>query len=144
MGSRLSPSFPKNRHPLGVPFFGWSILLSVAMATVLIFLCPAAPVVVVIPAGVVLGAPLLIPWGLKEQGLLCGVVALSYTIATYPDLTSQVAASYLYAYIGLGSGMLVSLLGVSWQQSQRARFSSHTAQLQQNMLEAEVLQELSR
>ncbi len=122
--------------PLGIFF--------VVAAVLLVFLPPAPPVLVVIPICLMLGAVTFIPWGLKAQGLLCLVATLSYTIAIYPDLTSQSARYYVLAYLGLSAGVLASLLGVSRRESQQARLSDQTAELRQKIIEAEVLQEFSR
>ncbi|MBI3302586.1 MAG: GAF domain-containing protein [Deltaproteobacteria bacterium] len=127
-------------HPLR-----WSIPFFLAVAATLTFLSPPhALMLTVISVCLMLGTALFIPWGPKEQGLLCVVTALSYTVVVYLDLTSQVAGEYMYGYLSLGGGVLVSLIGVSWQQSQRAQLSDQTAALQRKMLEAEVLQEFSR
>ncbi|HEV8712985.1 MAG TPA: GAF domain-containing sensor histidine kinase [Candidatus Binatia bacterium] len=119
-------------------------LLFVGAAALAVFLFPATPLLVVIPLCLVLGAVIFIPWGLEAQGLLCLVATLSYTLAVYPNFTSQSARDYVFAYLSLGVGVLASLLGVSRHKSQQAWFSHQTAGLQQKILEAEVLQEFGR
>ena len=123
------------------PLLGPLVFVAAALVG---FLRPAAPFLVVIPGCLVFGAALFLPWGLKEQGFLCLVAVLSYTIAAWPELTSPAARDYVISYAGLGAGIVASLLGVSWQQSQRARLSAQTTGLQQKIVEAEALQEFSR
>jgi GAF domain-containing protein len=132
--------FSGKSSPLATPPFGFLIF---AAAALLVFLPPATPVLAVVPICLVLGAAIFIPWGLKAQGLLCLVATLSYTIAAYPELTSQSARDYVFAYLGLSASVLASLIGVSRQQSQQARLSGQTADLRQKISEAEVLQEFS-
>ena len=140
MGQRFS-LFSGKSSLLATPPFG---LLIFAAAALLVFLPPATPVLAVIPVCLVLGAATFIPWGLKEQGFLCLVVTLSYTLAVYPDLVSPLARDYVFAYLGLSASVLASLIGVSRQQSQQARLSGQTVDLRQKISEAEVLQEFSR
>ncbi len=140
MGQRFS-LFSGKSSLLATPPLG---LLIFAAAALLVFLPPGPPVLVVIPICLMLGAVTFIPWGLKEQGLLCLVATLSYTIAIYPDLTSQLARYYVFAYLGLSAGVLASLLGVFRRKSQQVQLSDQIAELQQKTTEAEVLQEFSR
>jgi signal transduction histidine kinase len=130
---------------LAVRSLRWSMLFFPSVAVLLIFLGSShALILTVASVCLILGAALFVPWGVKGQGLLCMVTALSYTVALYLNLGSQVSVEYVYGYLGLGAGMLVSLIGVSWQRSWRAQLSEQTAVLQRKMLEAEVLQEFSR
>ena len=140
MGQRFS-LFSGKSSLLAIPSLG---LLIFVVTALLVFLPPAAPVLAVIPVCLVLGAATFIPWGLKGQGFFCLVVTLSYTIAVYSDLTSQLARDYVLAYLGLSVSVLASLIGVSRQQSQQAQFSGQTTHLRQKIIEAEVLQEFSR
>ncbi|HJY85084.1 MAG TPA: hypothetical protein VKK81_28880 [Candidatus Binatia bacterium] len=126
---------------LAAPSLG---IFFVVAAVLLVFLPSTPRVLVVIPICLMLGAVTFIPWGLKAQGLLCLVATLSYTIAIYPDLTFQSTRYYVFPYVGLSAGVLASLLGVSRRESQQARLSHQTAELQQKIIEAEVLQEFSR
>ena len=146
LGASLSSSPVAATQPQpAAPWLRWSTFFFLTVAVALIFLSPPHPVILaVIPVCLMLGAALLMPWGLKEQSLLCAATTLSYTGAVYPELISHAAAEYIYGYLGLGAGILVSLIGVSWQQSQRAQLSGQTTELQRKMLEAEVLQEFSR
>ncbi len=140
MGQRFS-LFSGKSSLLATPPLG---LLIFAAAALLVFLPPGPPVLVVIPICLMLGAVTFIPWGLKEQGLLCLVATLSYTIAIYPEFTSQSARYYVLAYLGLSAGVLASLLGVFRRKSQQVQLSDQIAELQQKTTEAEVLQEFSR
>jgi len=140
MGQRFS-LFSGKSSLLAIPPLG---LLIFVVTALLVFLPPAAPVLAVIPVCLVLGAATFIPWGLKGQGFFCLVVTLSYTIAVYPDLTSQLARYYVFAYLGLSAGVLASLLGVFRRKSQQVQLSDQIAELQQKTTEAEVLQEFSR
>jgi len=115
-----------------------------AAAVLPVFLWPASPVWALFPVGLVLGAALFIRWGLKEQGALCLIAVLSYTLAVWPNLTSQIARDYVPSYIGLGMSIVLSLIGVSWQQAQREQRSQSASGLQRKIQEAEVLQEFSR
>ncbi len=140
MGQRFS-LFSGGSTARGVPPLGPLVFVA---AILLGFLRPAAPVLVVMPVCLVLGAGLFLPWSLKAQSFLCLVALCSYTIAVWPGLFSPAAMDYIASYIGLGTGIVVSLIGVSWQQTQRAQLSQQTAELQQKIIEAEVLQEFSR
>ena len=119
-------------------------ILFVVTAALLIFLPPAPRVLVVVPICLLLGAMTFIPWGLKAQGLFCLLATLSYTVAIYPDLTLQSARYYGLAYLGLSAGVLASLLSVSRRESQQAQLAGQTAELQQKITEAEVLQQFNR
>jgi signal transduction histidine kinase len=92
----------------------------------------------------VLGVVIFIPWGLEAQGLLCLAATLSYTLAVYPEFTSQSARDYMFAYLSLGVSVAASLLGVSRHKSQQAWISQQIAGLRQKIVEAEVRQEFSQ
>ena len=65
------------------PWLRWSTFFFLTVAVALIFLSPPHPVILtVIPVCLMLGAALLMPWGLKEQSLLCAATTLSYTGAS--------------------------------------------------------------
>jgi signal transduction histidine kinase len=102
------------------------------------------PIPSVILASLVLGSALLIPWGLREQGLVCGIVAVSYLIAAHSSDTIQAVENLPYGLLGLGVSIGVSLIGVFWQQDQRKRLAEQKLTLQQQMQESEALQEFSR
>src|SRR5262249_2678900 len=86
----------------------------------------------------------LIPWGLREQGLMCGIAAVSYLIAMHSSDTIYTIENLPYGSLGLGISIGVSLIGVFWQQAQRKRLAEQKAALQQQMQESEALQEFSR
>src|SRR5262245_11104703 len=119
-------------------------LLFVLAAALSVLLLPAAPLLVIIPIGLVLGAAIFIPRGLEAQGLLCLAATLSYAIAVYPEFTSPSAKDYIFACLSLGVSVVASLLGVSRHKSQQAAISQQIAGLRQKIVEAEVLQELSQ
>lgn len=102
------------------------------------------PIPSVILASLVLSSALLIPWGLKEQGLVCGIAAGSYFIAIHASDTIHTMEDLSYGLLGLGVSIIVSLIGVFWQQAQRKRLAEQRAALQQQMQESEALQEFSR
>jgi signal transduction histidine kinase len=102
------------------------------------------PIPAVMLASLVLGAALLIPWGVKEQGLICGVAGASYLITAHSDGVLWGVEAPPYELIGLGVSLGVSLIGVSWRQTQRTQVAEQTAALQQRIQEAEALQEFSR
>lgn len=102
------------------------------------------PIPSVILASLVLGSALLIPWGLREQGLICAIAAGSYFVATHSSDTIHAMENLPYGLLGLGVSISVSLIGVFWQQAQRQRLAEQKKVLQQQMQESEALQEFSR
>lgn len=146
LGSRLSaPDTVETQPPLTASLPWWSVPITLIISGALTFVSMSfSPMLTAIPVCLVLGTALLIPWGLKEQGLLCAVTTLTYTAAVYPHLVSPAAGEFLYRYLGLGAGLLMSLIGVARQQNQRARLARQAAELQGKIDEAEALQEFSR
>lgn len=133
------PVWPKEVGP------SWQgVFLLVVTMMIVPFSEAHVPVPSVILASLVLGSALLMPWGLREQLLICVIAAVSYALATSSSDAFRLVGESSYGVIGLGISIGVSLIGVSWRQSQRTQLIKQTEAVRQKMQEAEALQEFGR
>lgn len=122
----------------------WSIfLLLAAFAITLPLNREALPIALGVLLCGILSCALLVPWGLKEQSLVCAAAGASYFLAACSGHLVRSPEDIPYDLLILTISSVVSLVGVSRQQSQRARFTAQTQTLQQQMQEAEARQEFS-
>src|SRR5262249_13448522 len=103
----------------------------------------ALPIALVVLICGILSCALLVPCGLKEQSLVCAAAGASYVLAACSGHLVRLPEDIPYDLFILTLSSVVSFVGVSRQQSQRARFAAQAQTLQQQMQEAEARQEFS-